>query len=164
MEVNKKKRIYFIFSQSLAENIPYQLEKTELIDDIEILNQGKAENYSYSLYSISLNNDLNLKSISLLLNTQNEFFLARIDCDKVYPEIFIYKIEFKPMNKNSTIYLNQIILPVSEQFYIFKSQFINNNNSIKYLLLNSFDFIAISNKKIKFEFYFFLFLFGNSLN
>ena len=164
MEENKNKRIYFIFSQGITENIPYQLEKTELIDKIEILNQGKNENYSYSLYSILLNNNQNIKSISILLSAQNEFFLARIDCDRIYPEIFIYKIEFKSMDKNSAINLNQINLPLSEQFYIFKSQFSNNNNSIKYLLLNSFDFIAISNKKIKFEFYFFLFLFGNSLN
>ena len=162
MEDNIKKRIYFIFSQEGTDNIPYHLEKNKIIDNIQILNQEITANYSYTLYSISINCNINIKSFSLLLNSQNENFMAQIDCNKVYPEIFIYKIEFKPMEKNNLININQINLPVSEQFYIFKSN-LNNNNSIKYLLLNSFDFILISNKKIKFEFYFFLFLFGNSL-
>ena len=164
MDDNINKRIYFIFSQGLSENNSYHLEKSDIINSIEILKQKETENYSYTLYSISVNNNNNIKSFSLLLNKENEYFMAQIDCNKVYPEIFLYKIDFKPKDKNTSIKLNQITLPFSEQFYIFQSHFLKEKYLIKYLLLNSFDLIAISNQKIKFELYFFLFLFGNSLN
>ena len=164
MEDNIKKRIYFIFSQKGGDNIPYQIEKNEIIDKIEILKQGKNQNYIYTLYSISLNNIPYSKSFSILLCSENQFFIAQIECNKIYPAIFMYKIEFKSMDKNSSIDINQIQLPISEQFCIFKSYFKNDNEITKYLLLNSFDSIASANKDKKFEFYFFLFLFGNALN
>ena len=163
MEENEIKKIYFIFSQKVGDNIHYQLEKNEIIDNIEILKSDKNANYSFALYSLSLNNYLNTKSFSILLRADNEFFIAQIDCYKIYPEIFLYTIEFKPMDKNSSTDINQIHLPVSEQFSIFKTHFNKEPHIIKYLLLNSFDYIAIENKEKKYEFYFYLYLFGNAL-
>ena len=163
MEDKISRRIYFIFSQGTSENNSYQLEKNEIINKIEILKQEKTANYSYTLYSISFYGNNNQKVLSILLKIQNEYFTAQLDCNKIYPEIFIYKIDFKPIDKNTTINLNQITLPMSEQFIIFKNHFLNDKNLIKYLLLNSFYYVATSNKKIKFEFYFFLFLFSNAL-
>ena len=163
MEENINKKIYFIFSQKGSENIPYQLEKNEIIKDISKLESVHLANYNYTIYSITFYNNPNINSFSLLLLIQNEFFIAQIECNKIYPEIFLYEVEFKPMNENTTINLNQIILPYSEQFALFKKHITNNENLLKYLILNSFDFIIASNNKIKFEFYFFLYLFGNSL-
>ena len=163
MEEKSKKKIYFIFSQKAGEIIDYEIEKNEIIDEIKILKQDNTSDYIYKLYSISLNNIPISKSFSILLFAEGQYFIAQIECNKIYQEIFMYKIEFKSMDKNSSVDINQIQLPISEQFCIFKSYFKNDDNITKYLLLNSFDIIASANKEKKFDFYFFLFLFGNVL-
>ena len=123
MEENINKKIYFIFSQKGSENIPYQLEKNEIIKDISKLESVHLANYNYTIYSITFYNNPNINSFSLLLLIQNEFFIAQIECNKIYPEIFLYEVEFKPMNENTTRNLNQIILPYSEQFALFKKHY-----------------------------------------
>ena len=163
MEENPQRRIYFIFSQKPGERLHYKIEENEIINNIKILKQDRTENYNYDLYSISLNNMDNKKSFSILLNSDGQYFIAQIECNKIYPDIFLYKVEFKSMDKNSSIEINQIQLSISEQFCIFKNLFKNDINATKYLLLNSFDIIASSNKEKKFDFYFLLFLFGNAL-
>ena len=119
MEENSKKRIYFILSQKAGEIIDYEIEKNEIIDEIKILKQDKTSDYIYKLYSISLNNIPISKSFSILLLSEGQYFIAQIECNKIYQEIFMYKIEFKSMDKNSSININQIQLPISEQFCIF---------------------------------------------
>ena len=146
MEEKSKKKIYFIFSQKAGEIIDYEIEKNEIIDEIKILKQDNTSDYIYKLYSISLNNIPISKSFSILLFAEGQYFIAQIECNKIYQEIFMYKIEFKSMDKNSSVDINQI-----------------QDNITKYLLLNSFDIIASANKEKKFDFYFFLFLFGNVL-
>ena len=163
MEEKSKKKIYFIFSQKAGEIIDYEIEKNEIIEEIKILKQDNTSDYIYKLYSISLNNIPISKSFSILLFAEGQYFIAQIECNKIYQEIFMYKIEFKSMDKNSSVDINQIQLPISEQFCIFKSYFKNDDNITKYLLLNSFDIIASANKEKKLDFYFFLFLFGNVL-
>ena len=163
MEENPQRRIYFIFSQKPGERLHYKIEENEIINNIKILKQDRTENYNYDLYSISLNNMDNKKSFSILLNSDGQYFIAQIECNKIYPEIFLYKVEFKSMEKNSSIEINQIQLSISEQFCIFKSHFKNDINATKYLLLNSFDIIVSANKEKKFDFYFLFFLFGNAL-
>ena len=169
MEEKKSKKIYFIFSQKIKNNInnvQYHLEKNDAFDNIEVLEKDTNMNYGYiyTFYCISLNNYLNKKSFSIALQAETAYFTAQFDYYKLYPEIFIFEPEFKPMDKNASININQYILPFSEQFYIFRTHFFYDNNIIKYLLLNSFDVIAFANKEKKFDFYFFLYLFGNSLS
>ena len=90
MEEKKSKKIYFIFSQKIKNNInnvQYHLEKNDAFDNIEILEKDTNMNYGYiyTFYCISLNNCLNKKSFSISLQAETAYFTAQFDCYKLYP-------------------------------------------------------------------------------
>ena len=169
----KEKKIYFIFAQKDDRNEPYKLEENENIKNIKILKEEKKFAYSYLLYSITISSIYQEKNVSLFLNQSGERHIASVECYKPYPDIFLYKVDFKPFNKNINKNLNQIIVPYKEQFIIFQNTIVKENNDLlNYLILSSLDFIHNSSLinikedlagKISFEFDYYLYLFINCL-
>ena len=169
----KEKKIYFIFAQKDDKNEPYKLEENENIKNIKILKEEKKFAYSYLLYSITISSIYQEKNVSLFLNQSGERHIASVECYKPYPDIFLYKVDFKPFNKNINKNLNQIIVPYKEQFIIFQNTIVKENNDLlNYLIQSSLDFIHNSSLinlkedlagKISFEFDYYLYLFINCL-
>ena len=169
----RDKCIFFIFSQKKDEEIDaYELEQNDNLKKIEIIKKENNSEYSYILYSLHLSNNKD-KSISLFLTKSNERYTALINCFKIYPKIFLYKIDFKPLNNNLGIDLKQFNLSYKDQFSIFKNMIvIQDNFLLKNLCLSTLDLIhnlsLINTKgeapsKIYFEFDFYLYLFINCI-
>jgi hypothetical protein len=172
-EPKKEKTIYFIYAQRSEENDLGSLEINEKLKDIYIIKKDRIEEYNYILYSLILSNNIQENMISLFLTKSGEKYITSIDCLKTYPEKFIYKVDFKPFNKNIMNNLKQVTLPFKEQFIIFKTVIVmQNNNLLKSLCLSTLDCIhsiALINQKedvgtkINFEFDLYLYLFANCL-
>ena len=165
------KKLYFIFSQKGKGNDDFELEKSDTIQKVEIIKREKSQEYSYTLYSLTLSNNYQEKIVSLFLIKSNKKYVSSIECSKPYSDIFLYKVDFKPFNKNIIADLNQVKLSYKEQYKIFKKNLaINNDFLIRNLCLSSLDFIKDSellnhnnNKKIYFDSDFFLYLFIDCL-
>ena len=160
------KKIYFIFSQKGENNSPIKLEENELVHNIKLIIEEKKGEYSYVLYSLDISSSSQEKNITLFLTYSNEKYFTSLEWDRAYPAIFLYKVDFKPFNKNIANNLNQFIMSYREQFIIFKKHIVSQNNELfKDLCLSTLDYIhnvSLINqnqKNIIFEFDFFLYLF-----
>ncbi len=169
--MEERKKLYFIFSQKGNVNEDFELEKTDIIKKVEIIKREKNPQYAYTLYSLSLSKNYQEINISLFLIKSNKKYVSSIDCSKPYSDIFLYKVDFKPINKNIITDINQVFLPYKEQYIIFKNNLdIKNDFLIKNLCLSSLDYIKDcellnhnNNKKTFFDSDFFLYLFIDCL-
>ena len=170
------KKIYFILSEKVKsekENEVCKLEQNEKIINIEIIKQEKKLDYIYTLYSLTISDNEEIKNISLFITKSGEKYISSIENLKPYNDIFLFKVDFKQFTKNTMNNLNLMTLPYKEQYIIFKENIVSKNDTlIKNFCLSSLDYIhsiSILNKKedfnpkILFEFDFFLYLFLDCL-
>ena len=160
------KKIYFIFSHKGKNNLPINLDENESVKNIKIIKEENNEENSYILYTLTISSNSQEKNISLFLTFSGEKYFTSFEWLKPYSPIFVYKVEFKPFNKNIVNNLNQITLSYRKQFTIFRLYIDSQNNELfKDLCLSSIDFIHNSSlinqkqKNIVFEFDFYLYLF-----
>ena len=169
-----EKNIFFIYSQLIEEKGVHELEKNVNIENIEAIKKWEDNEFEYTLYSLALSNNKKEKTISLFLQKSGETYFSTINCFKIYPKIFLYKVEFKPFNVKTLLPSKPFILPYKEQFFIFiKNIVIQDNFLLKNLCLSTLDLIHnISSNNIKedassknlFDFDFYLYLFLNCLH
>ena len=162
-------KIYFIYSQKGKKSNIAKLELNEQIKKIEKISEGIISNNIYILYCLTISNKKKEKLTTLtLIDNQGELYSAEISLNKDKP--FLSYIFFEPYYDNkSDNSLNQILLPLQEQYNIFKNNLKNDRKNLNNLYLNEID--ALMDQKnakihftILFKFFMELYLKYNYIN
>ena len=152
MENINENKIYFIYSQKGQDSKIEKIEKNNLIENVEIIKEGKKDDYIYSIYCLELQkNDKGEPYEITLIDKNGKLYFKNINSKDISK--FIYEMNFQSLNTLGNDLLNQIALSYIEQFNIFENYFKNDYINLNDLFLNSINDLS----KGKIELFLFLF-------
>ena len=172
MEEKEIKQVYFIYTQNGGNNNIKSIELNDNIIDCKELSKEIKEEYIQIIYclKISKNKDENEIKISLIDN-QNDSYNSSFSLipsgllekeNITLDDYIIFNLKFKSINDNKGKNLNQFSLAYDTQFYIFESQFKNEDKMLFGLYISTIYQVLLKYKQ-KFDFIlkFFLEIYNN---